>query len=204
MDERSLSRTSASLLERLRGEAANPVDWAVFVGRYGPLIYGWCRGLKLQEADAQDVTQDVLTRLVSRLRSFRYDPSQSFRAYTRTLTHYAWCDFVESRRRPGARGNGDCRFLNQLDHVVARDDLQTQLSDAFDREVLEMAMERVKNRVETRTWEAFRLTAMEGFAGTQAAEKAGMGVAAAFKAKSKVQQMLREEVRRIEQDMAAL
>jgi RNA polymerase sigma factor (sigma-70 family) len=196
MDERTFSRTSVSLLGRLKNEVADPADWAEFVGRYGPLIYGWCRRMKLQEADAEDVTQDVLTKLASKLRSFRYDPSLSFRAYIKTLTHYAWCDFIEARRRRGAVG------WEELDEVVARDDLQEQLADAFDRELLEAAMDRVRVRVEPRTWEAFRLTALEGLAGARAAEQVGMEVATVFKAKSKVQRMLREEVRQIEQGMA--
>jgi RNA polymerase sigma factor (sigma-70 family) len=148
------------------------------------------------------VTQDVLTKLASKLRTFRYDSTLSFRAYTKTLTHYAWCDFIESRKRPGARGAGNDEVIDLLDVVEAREDLHERLADAFDREVLETAIERIRERVEERTWEAFRLTAMEGLSGAEVAERVSMGVATVFKAKSKVQRMLREEIRRIEQDMS--
>jgi RNA polymerase sigma-70 factor (ECF subfamily) len=200
MAKSSSSRTSVSLFGRLRQEVADPADWAEFVGRYGPLILGWCRRWKLQEADAEDVAQDVLLRLSSKLRTFRYDPSQSFRAYAKTLAYYAWCDFLEARQRPGAGGTGDSVVLEQLNSVAARDELQEQLADAFDRELLEAAMERVKARVEERTWEAFRLTAIEGLSGAEAAAQVGMAVATAFKAKSKVQQMIREEISRAHED----
>jgi RNA polymerase sigma factor (sigma-70 family) len=193
--------TSASLLGRLRHEAADPADWGEFVRRYGPLIHGWCRRWKLQEADAEDVTQDVLVKLATKLRTFRYDPSRSFRAYAKTLAHYAWCDYLESRRRPGAAGSGDSDIIDQLDHLAARDELQEQFSDAFDREILEAAMARVRSRVEPRTWEAFRLTALEGLSGAETAGRVGMGIAAAFKAKSKIQRMLREDVRRFQQEL---
>ena len=36
------------------------------------------------------------------MRTFHYDPAKSFRAYLKTLARYAWCDFLEASRRPGA------------------------------------------------------------------------------------------------------
>jgi RNA polymerase sigma factor (sigma-70 family) len=201
MNDPHLTRTSASLLGRLREETVDPADWGEFVRRYGPLIHSWCRRWRLQEADAEDVTQNVLLKLAAKLRTFRYDPSRSFRAYAKTLTHYAWCDYLDSRGQPGAAGTGDGQMIDQLDHVAARDELQEQLSDAFDREILEAAMARVRSRVEPRTWEAFRLTALEGLSGAETAERVGMGIAAAFKAKSKVQRMLREDVQRFQAEL---
>ena len=55
----------------------------------GPLIHRWCRRWRLQEADAQDVAQDVLLKLHGRMATFNYDPSGSFRAWLKTLAHHA-------------------------------------------------------------------------------------------------------------------
>src|SRR4051812_26981460 len=93
MAEDADDRTSASLLLRLRTAPDDQALWGEFVDRYGPLIYGWCRRWKLQESDAEDVTQDVLLRLATRMREFRYDPSRSFRGWLKTLTRHAWSDF---------------------------------------------------------------------------------------------------------------
>src|SRR5437762_2576102 len=92
-------RTRASLLGRVRQDRADQAAWSEFVSRYGRQVYEWCRKWKLQEADAQDVTQTVLAKLAEKMRTFTYDPARSFRAYLKTLTHYAWCDFLESRKR---------------------------------------------------------------------------------------------------------
>jgi RNA polymerase sigma factor (sigma-70 family) len=193
------SRTSATLLGRLRHDVADQEAWTEFVHRYGPLIYHWCRHWRLQEADAQDVAQIVLAKLAAKLRTFQYDPNQSFRAYVKTLARYAWCDVLESRQDPGAGGSGDSVVLELLDTVEAREDLESRLAEAFDRELLDEAMARVRLRVEPRTWEAFRLTTLEGLSGAEAAGRAGMEVAAVYKAKSKVQKMLKEETRRIQE-----
>jgi RNA polymerase sigma-70 factor (ECF subfamily) len=189
--------TSITLLERLRQQPADQAAWAELVRRYGPLLYGWCRHWHLQEADAQDVTQAVLVRLAEKMHSFRYDPSGSFRAYLKTLARYAWSDFRESRKQPGA-GSGGSDVLELLATVEAGDDLVQRLNEQFDHEVLAEAQARVQQRVEAHTWEAFRLTAMEGLAGAEVAAQLGLKVATVFKAKSKVQQMLQEEVARLE------
>ena len=90
-------------------------------------------------------------------------------------------------------------MLELLDAVEAGDDLVRRLDEQFDQELLAEAQARVQGRVEAHTWEAFRLTAMDGLSGADAAARLGLTVAGVYKAKSRVQQMLREEVARLEQ-----
>jgi RNA polymerase sigma factor (sigma-70 family) len=190
--------TSTTLLRRLRQDPADQAAWAEFVRRYGPQVYRWCRHWRLQEADAEDVTQAVLARLSARMRTFTHDPARSFRAYLRTVVRYAWCDFLEASKQPGA-GVGGSDVLGLLEAVAAGDDLVRRLDEQFDQEVLAEAQARVRQRVEPHTWEAFHLTALEGRSGAEAAARLGLKVATVYKAKSKVQQMLHEEVARLVQ-----
>ena len=188
--------TSETLLNRVR----SPLDqeaWNEFVERYGRRIYGWCRQWGLQEADAEDVTQDVLLRLARKMGGFAYDPSRSFRGWLRTLTHHAWSDFLECRKRPGA-GSGDDEVTRALEQVEARDDLTRWLDEEFTRALFEEASARVRLRVQPHTWEAFRLTAVEGKSGAEVAALLGMQVATVFVARSKVQKMLQDEARRLD------
>ena len=191
------SGTRITLLGRLRRDPTNQAAWGEFVEHYGRKIYGWCRKWNLQEADAQDVTQNVLLKLAQKLREFTYDPSRSFRAWLKTLTHHAWSDFVESRQRPGL-GSGDSQVGGLLGSIEAREDLVKHLEAEFDRELLEEAMQRVRLRVAPQTWQAFTLTALEGCSGAEAAERIPMQVAQVFVAKRRVQKMLQEEVAKLE------
>src|SRR4051794_40193551 len=95
--------TRVTLLARLRENPADQAAWAEFVDLYGPAIYAWCRGWKLQEADAQDITQGVLLRLAAKLPEFTYDPRGSFRSWLKTVTHHAWRNFMR-QERPAVRG----------------------------------------------------------------------------------------------------
>ena len=136
-----------------------------------------------------------LLKLAEKMRAFEYDPAKSFRAWLKTVTRHAWLDSCSARPVAAAGGS---QALEVLQTVEAREDLVRQLDDAFDREVLEEAVARVRARVTPKTWRVFELTAREGRSGAEAAEALGMTVAAVFVAKGRVQKLLQDEVRRLE------
>ena len=197
MDSAAEPRTSPTLLGRLRQAPADQSAWSEFVDRYGRKIYGWCRQWGLQDADAQDVTQMVLARIADKMRVFAYDPTRSFRGWLRTLSHHAWSDFVSDRQKGGV-GSGDTGVLDLLHSAEAGDDLARQLDEECERDLLEQAMARVRLRVEPRTWDAFRLLALDGHSGAEVAAQLGMKVPTVFVARSKVQRMIQEEARKLD------
>ena len=191
------SRTRVTLLHRIRQNPADQPSWSEFVTLYGPTIRTWIVHWGLQEADAQDVVQNVLLRLTTKLPQFQYDASRSFRGWLKTLTHHAWHDFVtEAGYRH--RGSGDSSVMEQLQSVAAKDDLAARVEATFDKELLEMAMVRVKDRVASTTWEAFRLAVLDGLAPQQVADKLGVRVSQVYLAKHRVQKLVQEEIKAIE------
>jgi RNA polymerase sigma-70 factor (ECF subfamily) len=196
MNDETNDRTSVTLLGRLALFPLDQAAWAEFVRRYGPSVLGWCRRWGAQEADAQDVTQIVLTKLAVRMRNFAYDPSRSFRSWLREVSRNAWRDSIDARRPDSASGEADTHEL--LLRLEARDDLVRRLEDQFDLELLDAASRRVRERVQPRTWTAYLLTAVDGLSGAEAATRLGMSIAAIFTAKASVLRMLREETRDLE------
>jgi RNA polymerase sigma-70 factor (ECF subfamily) len=191
-----LPTTRVTLLTRLRQDPTDQAGWDEFVERYGRPIYRWCRQWKLQDADAEDVTQIILMKLTQKLRAFAYDPSRSFRAWLRTVAHNAWRDFEDRRHARPAGGGGHVQEL--LLSVEAREDLEQKLEQAFDLELLEAAKMRVRLRVAPHTWEAFRLLALEGLPVAEVAARVQLQVAMVYVARSKVQKMLQEEIGKLE------
>jgi RNA polymerase sigma-70 factor (ECF subfamily) len=192
-----LPTTRVTLLARLRQDPTDEAAWGAFVERYGRHIYRWCRQRKLQDADAEDVTQDILVKLSRKLRDFSYDPSRSFRGWLKTLAHHAWRDFVDSPCRARAAAGG-AQVWELLQSLEAREDLAQKLTEAFDHDLLEAAKVRARLRVAPHTWEAFRLVALEGLPAAEVAAKVRMQVAMVYVAKSKVQKMLQEEIQKLE------
>jgi RNA polymerase sigma factor (sigma-70 family) len=188
-------QTSATLLARLRQAPADQAAWRHFMECYGRKIYAWCRQWNLQEADAEDVTQNVLIKLADKMKLFVYDPEKSFRAWLKTVTRNAWSDYWAGRKAVAVGGS---QALEMLATVEAREDLVRRLDGEFDRELLEEARARVRLRVTPRTWEAFELTAIQGQSGAEVAAALDMKVATVFVARSKVQKMLQEEIQKLE------
>jgi RNA polymerase sigma-70 factor (ECF subfamily) len=198
MGRDTTSQTGSTLLVLL----SDPTDaraWGRFVERYGPKVYRWCRQWHLQEADAQDVTQNVLTQMVQKLRSFCYDPSKgTFRGWLKTVTHHAWRDYLESQSKAGL-GKRASSGLERLQSLEAREDLLSALEDAFDLEVLAEAQARVQLQVTTRDWKIFQALAVEGRSGPDVAQELGMNVTAVLVAKCRVQKKLRVAIHRLEE-----
>jgi RNA polymerase sigma factor (sigma-70 family) len=199
MPENSNSRTGTTLLLLLH-DPANPLAWSAFVGRYGPRVYGWCRRWGLQEFDAENVTQDVLVKLVRTLRSFTYDPERGrFRAWLKTLTRRAWTDFLEEERRRGP-GVGGSAALAQLYALEAQDDMLQSLEKAFDLELWDAAQQQVRQQVSPRDWNIFEQMTRDGRRAGELATQLGMQPTAVLMAKSRVKRKLSDAVRLLEQD----
>jgi RNA polymerase sigma-70 factor (ECF subfamily) len=190
------AETRMSLLVRLtRTGPGDERAWREFVDYYAPAIYRWCVRRGLQDVDAQDVTQQVLLQLATKLPAFTYDPSRSFRSWLRTLTHHAWADFLSVRNVPAS---GHPAAWEVLTTAEAREDLLRRIEDEFDLELLERAMAQVQQRVEPATWEAFRLTALEGVPAAEVAARLGKQVANVYVLRSNVQKLLQAEVARLQ------
>jgi len=189
--------TSISLMARLGGADPDATAWDEFVRIYAPHVIRWCRGHGLGEWDAHDVSQDVLLRFWKQAGSFRYDPTKTLRGYLRRMVLTAVSDWSEHVRRAGTLApSGPLEAL--LHDLPARDDLAARIERAYDTELAALAMREVEARVQPHTWEAFRLLAIEGRSGVEAAERLGMQVNTAYVARAKVQRMIREAVTRLD------
>jgi RNA polymerase sigma-70 factor (ECF subfamily) len=194
-------QTSTTLLGRLR-DYQDASAWQRFLGRYQPLILGWCHRAGLQADDAAEVAGAVLLKVVAALGKSQYDPQRRFRPWLKTVVDNAVRDLYRARgRRPGDRGQGGEAGAEALERLAAPgsvgalvEELDGELEG--ERQRLHQAMERARARVEPHTWSAFWQTAVEGRPGAAVAADLGLKVASVHMAKSRVVKLLREEVAR--------
>ncbi len=176
--------TNPSLLVRLRDPSDSPA-WDTFAQIYEPLIFAFCRKKGLQEADAKDVTQDVMLSVIRAIQKFEYDQAQGrfrswlYRVIRSKLANY----FNKSTKQP--RGSGQTvvnQMLNEQPDAVEE--------EAFDREaqqrVFEWACEKIRGEFEPKTWQAFWRTAVKQEKSGDVAESEGLSVGAVYIAKSRV------------------
>ena len=87
--------------------ATDAEAWRTFVDLYLPLVFRYCRKRGLQDADARDVTQQVLANIHRAIEGFQYDPNKGkFRNWLGTITLREIMRYQLKSRRPG-KGGGD-------------------------------------------------------------------------------------------------
>ncbi|MEL6106994.1 MAG: sigma-70 family RNA polymerase sigma factor [Planctomycetota bacterium] len=190
--------TRVSLIARLR-EADDGPAWNEFVEIYAPLIHAYARRRGLQDADAADLTQDVLHILMRRADDFRYDPERgSFRGWLFTVTLNRLRDLVDRRRRQ-IEGSGQTEMVELVRQVPDRED-----RDVWEQEhqlhLFRWAADRAKADFRETSWQAFWQTAIEQRAVKEVAAELDLSVGAVHIAKSRAMARIRDIIREVEGD----
>lgn len=189
--------TRPSLLVRIRN-AEDDRAWGQFLELYGPLIYQYGRRRGLQDADAADLTQEVLSAVAAGARQLDYDPGRgSFRGWLFTLAHHKLHDLLARQRRPG-QGQGNSAAQELLEQQPARE--EALWDEEYEHRLFAWAAEQVRSDFTDSTWQAFRKTAVEGKGAREVAEELGLSVGAVYIAKSRVQARLKELIQQVRED----
>lgn len=176
--------------------------WSDFAETYLPLIFRWCQQLGLGADQSQDASQEVMLKLLTLIKEFHYDPERGrFRSWLKTVTTNLVRDMQRSAST-GDTGSGDTKvmhILSQIEDSSAGTKLSEIFERQYDKELLEMASLRIRNRVDPKNWEAWQLYAIEQQDAREVAKKLGIPVAEVYVAKSRIIKMMREEISQIEE-----
>jgi RNA polymerase sigma-70 factor (ECF subfamily) len=185
--------TCATLLARLSA-GVDPGAWREFCDRYGALIDGFARRRGLQEADRDEVVQEVLAALARALPGFRYDPARGkFRAYLKTATLHAIGHLARQGRGVRLLGDGE---LDDAVGAQARDPAVDATWEAEWRQYhLALAMRTVEVEFSERDRAAFRSYAVDGDGAPDVAARLGISIDQVYQAKSRILRRLAALVR---------
>jgi RNA polymerase sigma factor (sigma-70 family) len=191
--------TRPSLLVRIR-DPGDREAWRQFVALYAPLIHGLSRRRGLQDADAADLTQEVLRAVAAAAPTLVYDPARgSFRGWLYTVTCRKIHDY-RGKHLHRERGSGDSATHRLLNEQPAPDDEEGRWERDYQSHLFALAAEQVRDGFEATTWRAFWLLAVEGKSGEEAAQNLGMSVGAVYVARSRVLARLKKQVHLLEGD----
>jgi RNA polymerase sigma-70 factor (ECF subfamily) len=189
-------RTRPSLVLRI-GDPRDEDAWDQFVKLYTPLIHGFSRKQGLQEADAADLTQEVLRVVARSAARLEYDPARgSFRGWLFTIVRNKLRNFLASPARQ-FRGSGDSKTRALLDAVLAPQPDQDVWEAEYERRLFDWAAEQVRAGFQVSSWQAFWRTAVENEDPKAVAVALGMTVGAVYIAKSRVLARLRRRIREV-------
>jgi RNA polymerase sigma factor (sigma-70 family) len=198
-DDSSSLHTRPSLLVRIR-DPRDAESWKLFVELYTPRVVGYCRLRGLQDADAADVTQEVMALLARSMHAFQYSPERGrFRDWLGTVTRNQVNRFWTRQRAGGAPAGGDA-LPDALANLAAVDS-DAEWTAEFNAQILRAALDRVRPLFGPSTWQAFASVWLENKTAATTATEMGITLHAVYVAKAKILKRLEEEVLELAEDV---
>ncbi len=190
--------TRHSLVFRLR-DLDDEKAWAEFVQLYEPLVFRIVKGKGLQDADAQDLCQELFRAVAGAIE--RWDPAKGkFRAWLFRITRNLLVNFLIRQRRQ-TRGSGRTSIVELLEAQPLPDaGAEAEFAAEFKRRAFHWAAEQAKGQFTTSTWQAFWKTGVENKPIALVARELGLSEGAVYVARSRVLARLRECVDQLTED----
>jgi RNA polymerase sigma factor (sigma-70 family) len=195
--------TRASLLARLR-ESEDQTAWREFFDIYWPLLFSVSRRSGLNNADAQDVAQDVLGIVARQMPGFRYDPARgSFKGWLLTLMRRRiarhWRSGEKERLHRQERPPTPTGETSVLERMPDRrgDPLDAVWEAEWEQHILEAALRRVRARVSVRQFQIYALAILQQVPLRTIVALLGVNSAQVYLAKHRVGRLVKAEVRRL-------
>jgi RNA polymerase sigma-70 factor (ECF subfamily) len=178
--------TSLTLLERLRKNADGA--WDRFVRLYQPLLLVWARRQGLQEADALELTQEVLVKLLLLLPTYQRGEGQSFRGWLYRVTTNQCVDFRRRRRAILPLPPAEDLAASDPPSVVELEEAE------YRRLLVHRTLELIRGDFNEPTWAAFLGVRVEGRPAREVAGQLGLSANAVYLACHRVLTRIKEEL----------
>lgn len=190
--------TRITLVARLK-DGRDGGAWSEFLDLYQPLVVRLLRRRGLQDADAEDLSQEVLMAICRRIEDWQHNGRKgAFRSWLYIVSKNLMLNLLarEKNRLVGVSAV-------ELDALL---DERSKTSDAseleYRRELLARGAELIRREFRETTWTAFWRSAVEHLPISDVAEELNMSEGAVYIARSRVMARLREVVLDFEEDRA--
>ena len=151
---------------------------------YHPLVYRLARLKGLQDADAQEVVQEVMVAVSRSVDSWNPEKGR-FRDWLFAIARNLTINFL-TRPKHRPIGSGDSAIAAALENQCERSSHESSLFDFEHRRmVFRWAAARVREQTSHKTWTAFWATTIDAKPIPQVADELGMTVGAIYVARSR-------------------
>ncbi len=185
--------TRGSLLSAVR--RGDEVGWQEFYDMYKPLILLRGSDLRLDQTEKEDLVQLVMLSFFNTSQTFRYDRSKGrFRDYLKKVIHNKACDLM--RRRQDGTVSAEV-----VEPLLA--EIPAEAEDRWEMEyretVLKQAFEELKLRCDPTTLQSYDLFVRQNLPAREVASLLGIKANAVYQHKSRVEEMLRQIVKELDE-----
>lgn len=188
--------TRQTLLAALKSPQ-DSAAWEDFVVVYRPVFYRMARRRGMQDADAQDLAQQVLIRISAAIERYEHQQGTRFRHWLRRVGNNAIATALTKSPRDAAAG-GSVAIDLLAEQPAATVELTQELENEYEREQYLRAAVVVRADVASETWHAFELTMIDGMTCEAAAETLGKSIGTIYAARSRIVKRLRSQIERMQ------
>lgn len=179
-------QTKPSLLATMRDQTGS-LAWREFFARYAPAVYRVARARRLCAQDADDIVQQVMLAIATRIHGFSYDRDRGkFRNWVRTIAEN---EIRKTRRR--SKTQAEAPLATRVDHQVSVEaswEQEWRLQDVFD------CLEKIEAHLAPERAAAFRLYVLEGWSAADTAKHLSMTVGHVYVTRTQVINRIREKM----------
>ncbi|MBL8819389.1 MAG: sigma-70 family RNA polymerase sigma factor [Planctomyces sp.] len=189
--------TNPSLIARVK-DLGDGVSWVEFLGIYQPVVYRMARRRQLQDADAQDVMQQVFLSISRSIESWEPGEGQPpFRAWLMTIARNAITKALA--RQPRDRATGTTSVADILENRPAAEATASEILSEARREIIRWATEQIRSEFSEETWRLFQQTAIDGVSIVEVAKSSGRSAGSIYVARFRVIARLKEKIQEVSQ-----
>ena len=198
--------TRRSLITRLK-RWDDGDGWQEFFDTYWRLIYGVALKAGLSETEAEEVVQETVVAVAKQMPTFRYDAAGSFKAWLLVIARRRIADQFRKREpwdcEQEPRNDASSR-TSECERVPSSGaDLEAVWDGEWRKNLVDAAMQRAKSRVTPRQYQMFDLYAVKAWPVLEVARTLHVSAACVYLAKHRVSRLVREELRKLEQQFGA-
>ena len=159
---------------------------------YRPVIYRLARGRGLQDADAQDLAQQVLMAVAAAIPQWQQSGVEiRFRHWLRRVTKNATLNALT--RQPKDAGGGGTTLMNLLRECPNPDhEFEKAIEWEHRREIFRRAAESVRSEVSEDAWRIFSLSVIDGQPASSVARQLGKSIGSVYVARCRILARLRD------------
>lgn len=190
--------TRQSLLSRLKSFDDND-SWYDFFHTYWKLIYGTATRSGLTPVEAQEVVQETIISVARNMPDFKYDRSKgSFKGWLLQMTQWRIQDQLRKRQRDAAVMVPVDYRESGADSIPSAGGIETVWEDEWQRNLLEAAVRRVKEKVKPKQYQIFDLYVLKKWPISKVTATLGVNFGQVYLARHRVTALIKKEVKALE------
>ena len=199
--------TKKSLLARVRG--GDEISWQEFYYAYKPLILLCGGDCGLTDDEKEELVQNVMCDIfrkdiigkfdpdnIPEHLVFKYDPEKGrFRHYLRRIIHNQAIGIYRKRFKQELFDSED----DTLENLPSQNNWEAAWDEEWHKHVLNMAMTELKTRVQSDTFAAFEMYAVQNRKVEEVADFLNLSVSSVYTAKSRCIAALKDIIRELDE-----